>query len=114
MPGLYGPDEYDLAGFAVGACEKEQLIDGRNIEPGDVLLGLASSGLHSNGFSLVRKIVLEEAQINLHSYSEELGCSWAEELLRPTKISDQVRSKAWPTLPVVALWRISRECSLRI
>jgi phosphoribosylformylglycinamidine cyclo-ligase len=86
MPGLYGPDEYDLAGFAVGACEKEQLIDGRNIEPGDVLLGLASSGLHSNGFSLVRKIVLEEAQINLHSYSEELGCSWAEELLRPTKI----------------------------
>lgn len=86
MPGLYKPDEYDLAGFAVGACEKEELIDGRSIEAGDVLLGLASSGLHSNGFSLVRKILLEEAKIDLHAYSSDLGCTWAEELLHPTKI----------------------------
>lgn len=89
MPGLYKSNEYDLAGFAVGVCEKDQLIDGSTIEAGDVLLGLASSGLHSNGFSLVRKILLEEVKIDLHSYSEELGCTWAEELLRPTKIYAQ-------------------------
>ena len=57
MPGLYGPNEYDLAGFAVGACEKADLIDGSSIQEGDVLIGLASNGLHSNGFSLVRRIL---------------------------------------------------------
>lgn len=86
MPGLYEPQEYDLAGFAVGACEKEHLIDGSSIKEGDVLLGLASSGLHSNGYSLVRRILLEKHGVNLNDDVNELGCSWGEELLRPTKI----------------------------
>ncbi|WML42751.1 phosphoribosylformylglycinamidine cyclo-ligase [Neobacillus sp. PS3-40] len=84
MPGLYDPSEYDLAGFAVGACEKADLITGENIQPGDVLIGLASSGIHSNGYSLVRKVLLKEWSIK--DYIEELGCTLGEELLRPTKI----------------------------
>ena len=61
MPSFYGADEYDLAGFAVGVVEKKKIIDGSKIKPGNVLIGLASSGLHSNGFSLVRKVLLEKA-----------------------------------------------------
>jgi phosphoribosylformylglycinamidine cyclo-ligase len=86
MPGMYSEDEYDLAGFAVGAAEKSQLITGTTIKPGDVLIGLASSGIHSNGYSLVRKLFLEQAKIGLNDYVEELGCTLGEELLRPTKI----------------------------
>jgi len=86
MPGMYSEEEYDLAGFAVGACEKDQLITGENIQPGDVLIGLASSGIHSNGYSLVRKLFLEEAKLSLTDYVDELGCTLGEELLKPTKI----------------------------
>lgn len=95
MPGLYNRDEYDLAGFAVGACEKEQLIDGSDIKEGDILLGLRSSGLHSNGYSLVRKILLDFHQVVLDEYVEVLGCTWAEELLKPTRIYVK------PLLPLV-------------
>jgi phosphoribosylformylglycinamidine cyclo-ligase len=84
MPGLYDPKEYDLAGFAVGACEKSQLITGETVQPGDVLIGLASSGIHSNGYSLVRKVLLKE--LSLTDHIDELGCILGEELLRPTKI----------------------------
>lgn len=84
MPGLYELEEYDLAGFAVGACEKSQLITGETIQSGDVLIGLASSGIHSNGYSLVRKVLLKE--LSLSDHIEELGCTLGEELLRPTKI----------------------------
>jgi phosphoribosylformylglycinamidine cyclo-ligase len=83
MPGLYSESEYDLAGFTVGACEKSQLITGENIKPGDVLVGLASSGIHSNGYSLVRKVFNNWA---LTEYVDELGCSLGEELIKPTKI----------------------------
>ncbi|MCM2536135.1 phosphoribosylformylglycinamidine cyclo-ligase [Neobacillus pocheonensis] len=83
MPGLYSMDEYDLAGFSVGACEKSQLITGEAIQPGDVLIGLASSGIHSNGYSLVRKVF---ADSSLNEYVAELGCTLGEELLKPTKI----------------------------
>ncbi|MED4226703.1 phosphoribosylformylglycinamidine cyclo-ligase [Neobacillus cucumis] len=83
MPGLYSQNEYDLAGFTVGACEKSQLITGESIKAGDVLIGLASSGIHSNGYSLVRKVF---NNWSLLDFVDELGCSLGEELLKPTKI----------------------------
>lgn len=86
MPGMYKEEEYDLAGFSVGAVEKANIINGANIVPGDALIGLASSGIHSNGYSLVRKIFFEKANMALTDRIEELGCTLGEELLRPTKI----------------------------
>lgn len=86
MPGMYSEEEYDLAGFAVGACEKTSLVLGNHIEEGDVLIGLASSGIHSNGYSLVRKILLEDQGMNLDVFVPELGTTLGEELLKPTKI----------------------------
>ena len=86
MPGMYAPEEYDLAGFAVGACEKSAIITGEQIKAGDVLIGLASSGLHSNGYSLVRKVFLEQAGWELDRFVEEFGCTLGEELLKPTHI----------------------------
>ncbi len=86
MPGMYTEEEYDLAGFAVGACEKSNIISGTDIKSGDVLIGLASSGIHSNGYSLVRKLFLEQANMSLTDHVDELGCTLGEELLRPTKI----------------------------
>lgn len=85
MPGLYSENEYDLAGFSVGIVDQEKMINSENIEVGDVVIGLASSGVHSNGFSLVRKIfnVNEE---NLKEYKEELGKTLGEALIEPTKI----------------------------
>ena len=83
MPGMYPDGEYDLAGFAVGAVEKSKIIDGSTIAPGDVVLGLASSGIHSNGFSLVRKII-ERAQPDLNADFD--GRSLADALMAPTHI----------------------------
>ena len=85
MPGFYPEDEYDLAGFAVGIVDEKDLITGADLSAGDVLIGLASSGVHSNGFSLVRK-VFEMTKENLSAYYEELGCTLGEALLAPTKI----------------------------
>ncbi|MCR5775252.1 MAG: phosphoribosylformylglycinamidine cyclo-ligase [Lachnospiraceae bacterium] len=84
-PGLMPEDEYDLAGFAVGVADRKDIIDGSGIKAGDTLVGIASSGVHSNGFSLVRKIFRMDQQ-SLARYYDELGCSLGEELLRPTKI----------------------------
>ena len=86
MPGLYREGEYDLAGFAVGIVEDAQFIDGSSVTVGDKLVGIASSGLHSNGFSLVRKILIENHKMNLDKRVEEIGGLLGEELLRPTKI----------------------------
>ncbi len=87
MPSFYGEDEYDLAGFAVGVAEKKKIIDGSKIKPGDCLVGLASSGLHSNGFSLVRKVLLEKAGYGVDDILTELGqAPLGEVLLTPTRI----------------------------
>lgn len=85
MPGFYPEDEYDLAGFAVGIVDEKKLITGQDIKPGDVLIGIASSGVHSNGFSLVRK-VFDITEEGLGTYYEELGTTLGEALLAPTKI----------------------------
>lgn len=85
MPGFYAEDEYDIAGFAVGIVKRDKIINGKNIKPGDTLIGLASSGLHSNGYSLVRKLFGEDEK-SLRTYNETLGCTPAEVVLTPTKI----------------------------
>lgn len=85
MPGFYPEDEYDLAGFAVGVVDEKDLITGKDIKAGDTLVGIASSGVHSNGFSLVRKIFKMD-QETLSTYHEELGKTLGEALLAPTKI----------------------------
>ncbi|OPJ55988.1 phosphoribosylformylglycinamidine cyclo-ligase [Alkalithermobacter paradoxus] len=86
MPGMYSDDEYDLAGFSVGICDKENIIDGKKVKEGDVIIGISSSGIHSNGYSLVRKIFIDHMKMELDKYIEELGQTLGEALLRPTKI----------------------------
>ena len=87
MPDMYDADEYDLAGFTVGVVEKDKLIDGSAIEQGDVIIGLPSSGVHSNGFSLIRKALFKDGGLDVNSRLEELGDeTLGEELLKPTKI----------------------------
>ena len=85
MPGFYPEDEYDLAGFSVGIVDEKDLVTGKTIKAGDVLIGIASSGVHSNGFSLVRK-VFQMSKSNLDRYIDSLGMSLGETLLTPTKI----------------------------
>ena len=85
MPGFYPEDEYDLAGFAVGVVDEKDLITGKDLKAGDVLIGMASSGVHSNGFSLVRK-VFEMTRENLETYHDELGKTLGEALIEPTRI----------------------------
>ena len=84
MPGFYPEDEYDLAGFSVGLVDYDDIIDSRNMRDGDLLIGLASSGVHSNGYSLVRKVLNIGETYN--EYNNDLGCTLGEELLKPTRI----------------------------
>lgn len=86
MPGFYQDGEYDMAGFGVGIVDKEKLIDGSTIEEGDLIVGLPSSGVHSNGYSLVRKIFFEKAKLDADKYIPELKTTLGEELLKPTRI----------------------------
>jgi phosphoribosylformylglycinamidine cyclo-ligase len=86
MPGLYQPGEYDLAGFAVGLAERSRIPNPAKMRAGDAIVGLASSGLHSNGFSLVRKVLIERAKLKLSARVPELGGTLGDELLRPTRI----------------------------
>lgn len=102
LPDLYQPGDYDLAGFCVGVVEKDELITGELISPGDLVLGLASSGLHSNGYSLARKIVFEHARLSVHDHVPELEETVGEVLLRPTVIYAQ------PIRSVLRYYRVKR------
>ena len=86
MPDLYAPGDYDLAGFCVGVVERKHLVDGRAIAPGDRVLGVASSGLHSNGYSLARKVIFELAELSVNDPVESIGRTVGELLLEPTSI----------------------------
>jgi phosphoribosylformylglycinamidine cyclo-ligase len=86
MPGMYLPGEYDLAGFVVGVAERSELLPRTDVKPGDVVIGLGSDGLHSNGFSLARKVLLETAQLSLDQLVPALGEPLVEALLRPTRM----------------------------
>jgi phosphoribosylformylglycinamidine cyclo-ligase len=86
LPDFYQPGDYDMAGFCVGIVERHRIINGRGIQVGDVVLGLASTGLHSNGYSLVRKVVFERGGLTVSDFAAELGRTVGEELLEPTRI----------------------------
>lgn len=86
MPGLYGEGEYDIAGFCVGIVDKKKIIDGSKIVEGDLLIGIPSSGIHSNGYSLVRKVFFSHKNYDINQYVEELGATLGETLLTPTRI----------------------------
>ncbi|MFU0833715.1 MAG: Phosphoribosylformylglycinamidine cyclo-ligase [Oscillospiraceae bacterium] len=106
MPGFYPADEYDLAGFAVGVVDREKILDGSNVLPGDALIGLESSGLHSNGFSLVRKVFnVSERNVNMHI--GEISCTLGEELLKPTKIYVRPMLNLIKQFPVKAVSHIT-------
>lgn len=89
LPDLYQPGDYDLAGFCVGVVERSQLIDGSSIVPGDVVLGLASSGFHSNGYSLIRRVVFDLAGLGVEDHVPQLGTTVGEALMTPTRIYTQ-------------------------
>src|SRR5208282_519202 len=103
---VYQPGEYDLAGFAVGVVEREDIPNPKKIRPGDVLIGLASSGLHSNGYSLARKVIAER-ELRLDERIDELGCTLADELLRPTTIYAKVASEVFARFKIKGLANIT-------
>lgn len=86
MPGIYAEGDYDLAGFVVGIAERDKIIDGSEIKVGDRIIGLSSSGLHSNGYSLVRKVCFDDLKLDVKDKIDELGCTLGEELIKPTRI----------------------------
>src|SRR2546425_7178594 len=86
LPDFYQPGDYDMAGFCVGVVERDHIVNGKAVQVGDIVLGLASSGLHSNGYSLARKVVFEHAKLKVTDFVPELGRTVGEELLEPTRI----------------------------
>ena len=101
-PGDFPDGEYDLAGFCVGIVERDRIVDGAEMEKGDVVIGLSSSGLHSNGYSLARKLLFEDAGLTVDSYVEELGRKLGDELIRPTRIYVK------PVLNVLRYYRVKK------
>ena len=107
MPGFYKENEYDLAGFVVGLVENNKIIDGTGIHVGDQIIGISSSGLHSNGYSLVRKVCFEILGLKIDTYVPELGRTIGEELLTPTRIYSETIHSIIKDLPVFGLAHIT-------
>lgn len=107
MPGFYKDNEYDLAGFVVGLVENSKIIDGSGIHVGDQVIGISSSGLHSNGYSLVRKVCFEIMGLKIDAYVPELGRTIGEELLTPTRIYSEIIHSIIKDLPVFGLAHIT-------
>lgn len=107
MPGFYQEGEYDLSGFAVGVVERSMIIDGSGIKAGDSLIGLASNGLHSNGYSLVRKVFFEVKKMDVSSDIPELGMTLGEELLKPTRIYVRAFDALKDKIPVKGIAHIT-------
>jgi len=107
MPDMYQEGEYDIAGFTVGAVEKSKLIDGTKVSVGNILIGIQSSGVHSNGFSLVRKIVMKDHDFDLHRHYDELNGKLGEVLLTPTKIYVKPVLEVLKTIDIHAICHIT-------
>ncbi len=107
LPGLYRAGEYDLVGFCVGAVAEREMVDGSTARPGDLVIGVGSAGLHSNGFSLVNALLLERHRMRLEARVPELGCTLAEELLRPTRIYVKAIRALMGTVTIRALGHIT-------
>lgn len=93
MPDVYADDDFDMAGFCVGVVERDQIVDGSRIRPGDQVIGLAASGFHSNGYSLIRKVLFDQLQLPIDHHIEELGAPLSEVLMEPTRIYAQPINK---------------------
>jgi phosphoribosylformylglycinamidine cyclo-ligase len=107
LPEFYRPGEYDLAGFAVGVVERSRIPAPQKIKPGDVLVGLGSNGLHSNGYSLARMVLLKRAKLKLGARVAELGCTLADELLRPTLIYARIAGELFERFALKGLANIT-------
>jgi phosphoribosylformylglycinamidine cyclo-ligase len=107
LPDFYKKGEYDLSGFAVGVVERDKIIDGSKICPGDKLIGISSSGLHSNGFSLARKICFDVLNLNVDEYIPEFGKGLGQELLTPTKIYVDTVNKINKEFPILGMAHIT-------
>ena len=107
MPGFYGEGEYDMAGFSVGIVDKDKIITGAKVKPGNKIIGIASSGIHSNGYSLVRKVFFDKADMKVDDYVEELGETLGEALLRPTRIYADACNAVLPNFVVNGIVHIT-------
>ncbi len=107
LPGLYRPGEYDLVGFCAGFVDERGVVDGRQVREGDLVIGVGSAGLHSNGYSLVNRLLIEMKRLPLNREVPELGCTLAEELLRPTRIYVKSVLRLMREVPILALGHIT-------
>jgi phosphoribosylformylglycinamidine cyclo-ligase len=107
MPDFYQNEEYDLAGFTVGVVDKDKIITGEHIKDGDILIGIPSSGIHSNGYSLVRKVFFKDNNYDLNDYMDELGTTLGDELLKPTRIYAKECAKLFPKYDIKGVCHVT-------